>query len=100
MLSFVCSGWWEQIPFGRQPMNDLELAFEDGRVVGIGHDIVGEFELRGEIKEDSIYLRKQYIGKHVIDYHGTSMGEGGYGGQWSCNGIPGGRWFMRVLRQV
>lgn len=81
-------------------MHELQLAFEDGRVAGSGTDIVGDFELRGEIYEDKIYLRKQYIGQHTIDYPGVSMGEGGYGGQWSCHGFSGGNWFIRVLRQA
>ncbi len=63
-------------------------------------DIVGDFELDGSIDQEMIYLCKQYIGQHRIDYHGTSIGEGAYTGKWSCYGIPGGNWFIGIIRSA
>jgi len=58
VIVFHCSGWWEQEEFGRQSMHELQLAFEDGRVAGTGTDIVGDFEVRGEIRGNTILFAK------------------------------------------
>ncbi len=100
MARLQCSGWWEQTGFGRQPMKDLQISFSNGRIFGQGTDIVGDFELDGSIDQEMIYLCKQYIGQHRIDYHGTSIGEGAYTGKWSCYGIPGGNWFIGIIRSA
>ena len=100
MTQLHCSGWWEQAGFGRQPMTGLELSFSNGRIQGRGTDIVGEFEMEGELTEDKISLRKHYIGKHSIDYRGTSVGEGAYTGTWSSCGFHGGNWFIGIVRSV
>ncbi|MCA9105783.1 MAG: hypothetical protein KDA83_10180 [Planctomycetales bacterium] len=92
-----CSGWWEQAGLGRQPMRDLVLSFAEGQIAGTGVDIVGEFELRGELHGDKMYLRKHYIGSHVIEYHGLSVGEGGYTGVWTSHGEAGGNWFIGIV---
>lgn len=92
-----CSGWWEQAGLGRQPMRDLVLSFAEGQIAGTGVDIVGEFELRGRLVGEVIFLRKQYIGQHVIEYHGLSVGEGAYTGMWTFDGRPGGNWFIGVV---
>lgn len=60
--------------------------------------MVGNFEMDGALEEDRIYMRKQYIGKHVIEYHGLSVGEGAYTGTWTCFGLPGGKWFIGIVR--
>ena len=97
MPRFHCSGWWEQAGLGRQPMQDFQIAFEAGQFNGQGRDIVGRFEITGELVGPQIELRKQYIGQHLIVYHGTGDGEGIYSGTWTSNGIPGGRWLIRFL---
>jgi len=98
MTLLQCSGWWEQEGYGRQSMDDLRLIFSDGKLSGMGTDIVGAFEFTGLLTDDRIYLFKQYLGKHSIEYHGTSIGEGLYTGDWSCFGYVGGRWLIRVER--
>ena len=79
-------------------MNDLRLSFSNGKIVGSGVDIVGEFEMRGQLKEAHIYLNKRYIGQHEIAYHGVSAGEGAYSGHWSIGGYSGGEWFIGIRR--
>jgi len=79
-------------------MSDLQLTFSNGRIFGRGIDMVGDFEMHGELVGDKIYLHKQYTGKHAIEYHGMSIGEGAYKGTWSCYGYPGGNWFIAVVR--
>ena len=98
MNQMQCVGWWEQAGYGRQPMDDLRLTFSDGAIFGSGTDMIGDFQMRGELKDDKIYLHKQYIGQHAIEYHGASIGEGAYSGIWSCDGIPGGNWFIAFVR--
>jgi len=100
MTHLKCSGWWEQEGYGRQPMNDLTLSFSDGKLSGVGSDIVGEFEFRGLLSDDRIYLFKQYLGQHSIEYHGISIGEGIYTGDWTCYGEVGGKWLIRIERST
>lgn len=92
-----CAGWWEQAGYGRQPMEELVLLFKDGQISGSGIDVIGPFTLVGDLQEQRIYLLKQYIDQHQIEYVGTSLGEGAYGGRWSCDGWLGESWFIRVV---
>lgn len=78
-------------------MEDLRLQFSDGQLSGNGTDIVGDFVFQGTLTDDRVFLLKQYIGQHQIEYHGTSDGEGVYFGVWNCHGIPGGNWSIRIL---
>ena len=100
MVRLKCSGWWEQQGYGRQSMSDLLLSFSDGKIVGTGFDIVGAFQFDGYLKQDRIYLLKSYIESHQIEYHGVSIGEGAYSGEWSSDGYVGGKWLLGVERQV
>ena len=100
MVKMECSGWWEQVGYGRQAMWDLQLTFTNGRIFGSGTDVVGPFEMNGELQEVKIYLLKQYIGRHAIEYHGLSIGEGAYSGTWSYHGYSGGKWFIAVIRHT
>lgn len=97
MPRMKCTGWWEQAHYGRQPMSELLLDFENGRLAGTGTDIVGAFEIVGELVADSVVIRKQYIGKHMIEYLGRSVGEGVYEGNWNHQGFEGGRWCIRFV---
>ena len=99
-MRLQCSGWWEQQGYGRQPMRDLRLTFSNGNLSASGSDIVGQFEFSGSLFEGEIYLLKQYLGKHRIEYHGVSLGEGLYAGDWSSFGYPGGRWLIRIERTI
>ena len=100
MARVRCVGWWEQAGYGRQAMHDLILAFADGRIEGSGVDVIGEFTFAGTLSGNQVHLLKQYIGKHRIEYHGTSVGEGAYGGRWGYGGYQGQEWFIRVVGYV
>ena len=100
MHTMRCSGWWEQHGYGRQTMQDLRLTFADGQLSGRGTDIIGDFVFRGHLQGERVYLLKQYLGKHQIEYHGTYDGEGVYFGRWGCGGYLGGKWLIRVERAV
>jgi len=89
-------GWWEQSGLGRQPMHNLMIEFVNDQLEGNGDDLVGSFVLSGHLQGDQIAIRKQYLGKHVIDYHGKSEGEGIYSGDWSFGGLVGGKWWIRA----
>jgi hypothetical protein len=91
-----CEGWWEQEWFGRQPMDDLRMLFEEGRVRGSGSDIVGPFTLSGIIGPGgAVVMQKQYIGQHCVEYTGTFDGEGMMSGQWSIDSFHG-PWAIRI----
>lgn len=96
MVKLKGSGWWEQAGYGRQPMDDLELSFENGQIRGFGTDIVGDFLLTGVIDNSGIRMLKKYIDQHQIEYQGTYDGEGVYFGQWNYAGFLGGKWLIRV----
>ncbi|MEZ6120128.1 MAG: hypothetical protein R3C28_26650 [Pirellulaceae bacterium] len=96
MHQFVCSGWWEQEGLGRQSMDNLRLTFANGQIQGCGTDIVGDFELNGWVKGEEVFLRKQYLGQHQLDYLGNYDGEGVYFGVWTFGRVAGGRWLIRI----
>lgn len=98
MVPLRCSGWWEQEGYGRQAMRDLRLFFSNGKISAEGSDMVGSFEMTGSLTQNRIYLFKQYLGKHFIEYHGESIGEGLYTGEWTCYGHVGGKWLIRIER--
>ena len=95
MQTVKCNGWWEQDYLGRQPMNELQLAFRDGKIHGFGNDIVGSFSLTGFVSADNVTLVKQYAAAHQVDYLGTFDGEGTFQGFWKINDF-GGRWFIKI----
>lgn len=90
-----CEGWWQQEGFGRQPMNDLRLKFDDFRIFGFGYDIVGAFTLTGGVTPDGhVMLAKEYP-THSVFYSGTYDGEGCFYGEWFIGALRD-RWFIRV----
>lgn len=91
-----CAGWWEQDGLGRQMMEPLQVRFEDDHLVGAGTDVIGDFTLRGVIRDSTVTIVKQYVGAHSVDYPGTFDGEGTLQGLWSIHGI-GGRWLIKVV---
>ena len=91
-----CEGWWEQSGYGRQPMENLRLSFASGQIRGSGSDIVGPFVLSGIIAADgAVAMRKQYIGRHSVEYLGEYSGEGVMSGEWRID-IFRGRWMIAI----
>jgi hypothetical protein len=94
----ACSGWWQEVGFGRQPMQELYLRFDAGRISGSGRDIVGAFTFFGAIDEQGrVVMKKKYLGQHTVDYEGTYDGEGLMWGEWRI-GPAKNRWMIRFSR--
>jgi hypothetical protein len=76
-------GYWDQRAYGRQPMTDLVLHFEDGVITGAGEDIVGKFTFSGSYDgQGNLVMVKQYVDKHKVHYRGRYDGEGTIHGTW------------------
>ena len=101
MTRVDCEGWWEQIGYGRQPMEQLQLSFEDGQVTGAGIDIVGPFQFHGRLEAEggNVALIKQYLGQHRVDYVGEFDGEGTLHGTWHL-GPWDGNWLIKIVSQA
>ena len=99
MSRVVCEGWWEQEGFGRQPMERLQLSFDEGQVSGSGTDIVGPFHFTGRLDGGNALLLKQYVGRHHVDYLGTFDGEGTLSGNWRIGQYEG-SWMIRTISVV
>ena len=98
-MSHTWTGYWEQEGFGRQPMHDLVLHFENGEVQGHGRDIIGRFTFSGRLEADGqVLLNKQYLGKHLVLYQGQYDGEGTIFGQWSIGLWYRGDFLLRLGR--
>jgi hypothetical protein len=77
-------GYWEQMGFGRQLMDDFTLRFTQGKIDGAGRDCVGQFTFTGTYdNRGTVALVKQYVGRHQVAYQGTYDGEGTIFGTWS-----------------
>jgi hypothetical protein len=77
-------GYWQQPPFGRQPMNDLQLEIGNGKIKGSGWDIIGLFTFDGDYHNDGTFtLVKHYLGQHYVLYRGMYDGEGTISGEWT-----------------
>ena len=86
-MSYHWTGFWEQSTFGIQSMFDLEMSFENGEIHGAGRDVIGAFQIGGEILGDgSVHLLKQYEDAHCVHYDGQYDGEGSISGQWRIDG--------------
>ncbi len=96
LSAVTCTGWWEQPGLGRQPMNALQLRFNNGRIFGSGVDVVGDFLVEGTVDAGTVAFTKQYVDAHDVQYTGTFDGEGTLQGVWSIFGV-GGRWLIRVI---
>jgi hypothetical protein len=91
-----CEGWWEQRGFGRQPMLELRIRFQDGTIRGSGVDIIGPFKFTGRISTNGrVIMVKRYIGQHRVDYVGSYDGEGTMWGRWRI-GPSRGRWLITL----
>src|SRR5436305_6281466 len=81
---------------GDRPMENLRISFEQGRLQGSGSDIVGPFTLLGAIAADGVvFIHKQYIGRHHVDYSGALDGEGLMWGQWRIEFFHG-PWMIKI----
>jgi hypothetical protein len=77
-------GFWEQTVFGKQPMRQLTLRFQGGRIDGDGVDVIGRFTFTGSYDDaGSVAMVKQYAGLHQVLYRGAYDGEGSILGRWS-----------------
>lgn len=91
-----CDGWWEQPAYGRQPMVDLTLHFRGEEVQGSGWDMIGLFTLRGTLNaQGEVFLVKQYLGQHTVNYVGRYDGEGVMAGEWHIF-LDHGRWAIKI----
>lgn len=95
MAPLKCRGWWEQRGWGRQEMEPLQLIIQGSRITGSGLDSVGPFQFDGQWSRGKVRMRKQYLGKHDVWYHGTYDGEGTLSGQWD-QGFDQGNWLIRL----
>lgn len=86
--SGVWRGYWDQVVFGRQLMNDLNIHFDQGKVTGHGKDIVGQFTLSGSYDHlGKVQMIKQYVDRHQVEYSGEYDGEGTIFGTWIISNI-------------
>jgi hypothetical protein len=93
-------GYWEQLGWGRQVMDELSLRFVGGLIDGEGRDILGRFHFRGTVTEGGrVHLIKQYVGRHQVDYDGHYDGEGTIFGTWSIGPIWSGPFVLTTDRQ-
>jgi hypothetical protein len=94
-------GYWEQVTWGRQPMEELTLRFSDGVIVGEGRDIIGHFLFRGTINAGGkVHLIKKYLGRHEVVYEGDYDGEGTIYGTWSIAPFWSGPFVLMADRQA
>lgn len=95
-------GFWQQEGFGRQPMEEFHLTFDNGAIRGRGVDIVGAFTFRGEYDaKGAVSLVKQYLGKHAVTYLGSPDGEGSILGTWTIEQSPyKGPFLMQPVRET
>ncbi len=65
---------------GRFPTH-LGLRFQNGRLEGEGHDLVGPYTVRGtyDPADGRCEWTKQYLGKHSVSYLGYNEGNGIWG---------------------
>ncbi len=74
---------------GRHQM-DMTLAWQNGEVTGSGEDRVGPFTIRGtfDIATGACEWKKQYVGKHSVQYRGMNDGSGIWG-VWEIRQLGG-----------
>ena len=75
------AGYWEQD--GQRARMKLDLSFADGRLIGDGRDVVGDFVLSGayDMESGKCGMCKTYLGQHDVDYDGRAGGDG-IRGRW------------------
>ena len=90
-------GFWEQLGFGRQPMERFELRFRGRAVTGRGVDVIGRFTMVGDCDAQTgrVRMTKHYVGKHRVEYDGQPDGEGCIGGTWRIEPDWSGKFLMQ-----
>ena len=93
-----CIGWWQQEGYGRQPMHQLQIAFQGSHIEGSGVDLIAPFTLTGNLRSDgAVEIVKQYSGRHTVLYVGQYDGEGTLYGDWDIDGYRG-LWSIKLLQ--
>jgi hypothetical protein len=78
-------------------MDNLELTFRENRITGSGTDIIGAFTFDGELYGGGrVQIRKQYLERHHVEYHGLFDGEGTLSGTWNIVNMAG-NWMIKVV---
>ncbi len=69
----------QRIP-GKHRM-ELHLVFQDGKMTGDGHDLVGAFTATGryDVVTGACRWHKRYLGRHDVYYRGFNEGKGIWG---------------------
>jgi hypothetical protein len=92
----LCDGWWQQVGYGRQPMQNLYLEFSAGQINGAGIDLIGTFTFRGTLDPAGrVAMKKQYAGLWSVDYSGAYDGEGLLFGHWRIGALTD-EWLIRL----
>jgi len=85
------SGHWHgyYIQRGTQGIMDFKLKFKGGFVSGEGTDPIGTYTWSGtyDARQQTIAMRKQYLGRHCVDYIGKKCGKKEFEGTWSIPGM-------------
>ncbi|MEO8269383.1 MAG: hypothetical protein ABI557_06670 [Aureliella sp.] len=98
MSRCTCIGWWQQEGYGRQPMHQLQIFFQQSLVTGSGVDMIAPFTLSGNLRLDAtVEFVKQYTGRHTVLYVGQYDGEGTFYGTWDIDGCRG-QWSIKVVQ--
>lgn len=93
-----CIGWWQQEGYGRQPMHQLQISFQQSQIAGSGVDMIAPFTLTGNLRSDgTVEFVKQYTGRHTVLYVGQYDGEGTFYGTWDIDGYRG-QWSIKVIQ--
>ena len=69
----------------------LDLTVVNNKISGNGTDVTGNFTIRGTVDEDDIQFDKQYIGKHLVSYKGSSTNGKKYKGTWDIKNNTSGK---------
>jgi hypothetical protein len=86
------TGFWVQGRLGKQRMS-LSLSFTEGRVTGIGRDIIGRFDFAGtyDLSSGRVQMLKQDEGAHRVMYDGGKRADGLWlWGLWTIRSHRGG----------
>lgn len=93
-----CIGWWQQKAFGRQPMHQLVIYFQQSQIQGSGIDLIAPFTLSGAVRPDgAVEIVKLYAARHSVLYVGQYDGEGTFYGTWDIDGHQG-QWSIKIIR--
>jgi hypothetical protein len=71
-------GFWLQRAFVARQHMSLSLSFSEGRVIGEGADVVGDFDMNGtyDLVSGNCSIVKTYRAAHRLTYEGRNDGDG------------------------